>query len=317
MSLHLPLEDISIKAHLCWPLVLHPFLSFFNSKNLDALLRESHHFPRFRRHVPEQIGYRTVDAVAALAGEKKDGKDKTFRTPAAQALEELTSLGETRATAQVILNMGRDASNPQQSLSCAERARSMFEACGDPIGVSNAMQNAGALLAQLGQYKEGAAMLEQALEIKRHHGDMVGAATALLNIASCAVFAGNYTVGVLKAAESVTCIERIMTAPARAQTNLIWQTHGWEPVPADCRSLLATAYNNYGNALSVLGELDKSIECYGKARAIMCELGDTAGEAMVLNQIGEVLRQQGEFARAEELYHRSVHLFEESGTQSS
>src|SRR5690606_35576279 len=85
--------------------------------------------------------------------------------------------------------------------------------------------------------------------------------------------------------------------------------------PADCRSLLATAYDNYGNALSVLGELDWSIACYGKARTIMCELGDMAGEAMVLNQIGEVLRQQGEFARAEELYRRSVHLFEESGTR--
>jgi len=261
---------------------------------------------------PCYTGYLTyLQSVAA----KAKGQSEMFRTLAAQALDELTSLGDMRATAQIVLNMGRDVANPQHSLACAKRAQKMFEECEDPIGVSNAMQNVGALLAQLGQYKEGMAALEQAFETKRYHGDMVGAATVLLNIASCAIYAGNYSVGVLKAAESVACIERIIAAPARTQADFIWQMHGWAPVPVDCRGLLATAYNNYGNALSVLGELDRSIECYGKARAIMCELGNVSGEAMVLNQIGEVLRQQGEFESAEELYRRSVHLFEETATK--
>jgi tetratricopeptide (TPR) repeat protein/DNA-binding CsgD family transcriptional regulator len=260
---------------------------------------------------PRYAGY--VTYLQALVA-KANGQVEMFRMLAAQALEELTSLGDGRAAAQVVLNMGRDPSSPQQSLAYAERARRMFEKCSDPIGVSNAMQNVGALLAQLGQYKEGQEALEQALEIKRRNNDTVGAATVLLNIASCALFAGDYTVGILRAAEAVVYIERIMAAPAHEQVDLIWQTHGWEPVPVDCSSLLATAYNNYGNALSSLGELDRSIECYGKARTIMCEIGNITGEAMVLNQIGEVMRKQGEFERAEELYRRSVYLFEESGT---
>lgn len=261
---------------------------------------------------PRYTGY-VIYLKAIIA--KADGEDEMFRTLAEEALDELMPLHEMRAAAQIILNMGRDASNPQQSLACAEHAKRIFERCGDPIGVSNALQNAGALRAQLGQYKEGLAMLEQALETKRRHDNRVGAAAVLLNIASCALYAGNYSVGVLKAAESVACIERIVTAPAHEQTELIWQTHGWEPVPVDCRGLLATAYNNYGNALSALGELDRSIQCYAKARTIMCELDNVAGEAMVLNQIGEVLRQQGEFEHAEEFYRRSVHLFEVSQTR--
>lgn len=261
---------------------------------------------------PRYAGY--VTYLQSLVA-KRNGEVELFRTLAAQALEELTSQGDMRAAAQITLNMGRDTSNPQQSMVFARRALKMFEACGDPIGISNAMQNVGTLLVQLGQYPEGDEMLGQALEIKERHGDRVGAATVLLNMASCALFVGNYAAGVLRAADSVTCIERIVVAPAHEQTDLVWQTHGWEPVPVDCRGLLARACNNYGNALSVLGELDQAIECYGKARATMRELGDVAGEAMVLNQIGEVMRQQGVFERAEALYRRSVHLFEESGTR--
>lgn len=263
-------------------------------------------------HQPGYAGYITY--LRALAA-KADGQTEMFRTLAAQALEELISLGDMRAAAHVALNMGRDPANPQQSLAYAERARSMFEACADPIGISNAMLNAGALRGQLGEHKDAIALLEQALDIKRHHGDRVGVATVLLNIASCAIYAGNYTVGIVRAAESVAWIEDLMTAPPDEQANLVWQTHGWEPVPVDCRNLLATAYNNYGNALSVLGELDGSIEYYGKARAIMRELGNGSGEAMVLNQIGEALRQQGDAARAEAFYRRSVDLFAESGTR--
>jgi|GEM_PF-1544615 len=260
---------------------------------------------------PQYAGY--IAYLQSLAA-KIQGQGEMSRTLAAQALDELISIGDLRAAAQVILNIGRDVSNPQHSLTCAQRAQKMFERCDDPIGISNAMQNVGALMAQLGQYNDGLKALERALEIKRHHGDMMGIATVLLNIASCAIYAGNYTMGALRSAETIACIEQIMATSAREQTDLIWQTHGWEPVPVDCRGLLATAYNNYGNALSSLGELDRSVECYGKTRTIMCTLGNVVGEAMVLNQIGEVLRQQGEFSRAEELYRRSVNLFEESNT---
>lgn len=170
---------------------------------------------------PGYAGYLTyLQSIAA----KANGESETFRTLAAQALEELTSLGDTRAAAQVVLNMGRDLSNPQHSLACAERARKMFESCDDAIGVSNAMLNAGALLAQLGQHQEGRDALEHALEVKRAHGDMVGAATVLLNLASCALYAGNYTVGIIRASESVACIERIMVAPAQERPDHTRQT---------------------------------------------------------------------------------------------
>ncbi len=281
-------------------------------RDIGALLSHITTLTELTAGQPGYAGYITYLRANAA---KANGEKETFRTLAAQALEELTASGDMRAAAQVVLNMGRDPARPQQSLACAERARKLFEACGDPVGVSNAMQNVGALLAQLGQYREGHEMLERALVAKRHHGDNVGAATVLLNIAACAHFACDYTVGVLNAAEAVACLEQIVSAPAREQVNLIWQMHGWASVPVDCRGLLATAYNNYGNALSVLGELDRSIECYGRARTIMCELGDVTGEAMVLNQIGEILRQQGEAGRAEEIYRRSVRLFEESGTR--
>lgn len=261
---------------------------------------------------PRYAGYMTY--LQALAA-KASGESDRFQTLAVQALEELTTSGDMRAAAQVVLNLGRDPSRPQQSLACAWRAREMFTACNDPVGVSSALQNAGALLAQLGQYKEGRVALEQALAIKQESNDKLGAATVLLNIASCAILAGDYAVGVLRASEAVACIERIMTFPAGEHADLIWQTHGWERVPVDCRGLLATAYNNYGNALSSLGELDRSVECYGKACTFMRELGDISGEAMVLNQIGEALRQQGEHVRAEELTRRSVALFRESGTR--
>lgn len=256
-------------------------------------------------------GYLTY--LHALAA-KASGDVERYRTLAEQALDDLTTCGDKRAAAQAVLNLGRDPSRPQQSLAYAWRAREMFAACNDPVGVSNALQNAGALLAQLGQYTEGHAALEQALKIKQENNDRLGTATVLLNIASCAILAGDYAVGVFRAAEAVTSFERIVAASPHEQAELIWQTNGWALVSVDCRGLLATAYNNYGNALSSLGELNQAIDCYGKARAIMCEISDVAGEAMVINQIGELLRQQGEFERAEELFRRSVHLFAESGT---
>jgi tetratricopeptide (TPR) repeat protein len=65
-----------------------------------------------------------------------------------------------------------------------------------------------------------------------------------------------------------------------------------------------------------LGERQRALEYYGQALPITREVGDRAGEAATLNNIGEVYRGLGERQRALEYYGQALPITREVGDRA-
>jgi tetratricopeptide (TPR) repeat protein/DNA-binding CsgD family transcriptional regulator len=257
-----------------------------------------------------------LQALDAQAEADEDHKQELLH----QALQEATSRGDARLEAHILLNLGSEAPDPRCAIEYTRQALRRYEESADELGISNACLNLGGIQLKLGAYEQGRISLKRALQLKqslvsRDCADLLGIATAILNIASSYILQGNYSDGLIWAHDSVASLERLHKGNPVECARIVWQTSGWTSVSTECELLLANAYNNLGNIHSYLGDLDSALANYLRARELMCSKGNISGEAMVLNQIGEVFRETADYARAEEHYRQSLRLFEQARTR--
>ena len=76
----------------------------------------------------------------------------------------------------------------------------------------------------------------------------------------------------------------------------------------------AATLNNIGAVHDALGQRQRALEYYGQALPIRREVGDRAGEAATLNNIGLVHDALGQPQRALEYYGQALPISGRSGT---
>lgn len=79
----------------------------------------------------------------------------------------------------------------------------------------------------------------------------------------------------------------------------------------------AAVFHNFGSLIADRGDYDKALEYYNQSLKISGELGDRAGTAYSLGQIGIIYRNRGEYNKALENYEQVLGISEELGDRSS
>lgn len=157
---------------------------------------------------------------------------------------------------------------------------------------SKALDAAGVLAGEQGDYSSARLHHEESLTIYRQWHDQPGIALALHRLGNVALDQGNYGVARTLFHESLT-IRRA-----------IGDSHG-----------MAATLHNLGMIAHEQGDDDTSRLLYEESLAIERQLGNKHGIAVSLNNLGNVARNQGDQATARSLFSESLALRRELGDQ--
>ncbi len=222
------------------------------------------------------------------------------------------------AAAVSLLNIGCATDTPRHALPIARQAYEMFRQDGDIVGQSKALSNMGANYLHLQEYDNARKTLLTSIEVQQSIGDIVGVGVATLNLAACCLYTGETAKALYYSQESISCFQEYIRAQEGGDFEfgaLVWQPGGWSRMATGVQEYLANAFINYGNALGEIGEHERAIDAFIESRALMHEIQNSQGEGIALNQIGDTLLEQGDYAKAEEYFRLGKNLFEESGTR--
>ncbi len=257
---------------------------------------------------PIEHGYLCyVRAVRAYSRQSLDDAIRLYE----QALEAFDDAGCVRGRAIACLGISYVVEDDVESLEWARRAKKEFRVAGDEIGLAKALLNIGVGCSRGSQYAGSVAALCESLDITRRRGNHFDAGIALVNLSSSHFCLGDYDAAVLCAAEAIGTLERAVDV----ENSYVWQTNGWAAVHFDVTRILANAYINCGNGLKSIGGRHEALEAYERSHELLKEQGDEAGQAIVLHQIGELLREQGEARASGEYFRLSRRKFDELGVR--
>jgi len=148
----------------------------------------------------------------------------------------------------------------------AERGRDIARAHGDMKGLSQAVNNLGAIAGRRGNGVLAAEMFAQALEIRREHGDEVDIALSLNNLGVVHSFnLADYDGALAYYLEALDTWERL-----------------------DNKRYLALTLNNIGVIYKQLHVHDEALEYFNRALALRRELGIQHRIASTLSDMGEI-----------------------------
>jgi predicted ATPase/DNA-binding SARP family transcriptional activator len=159
---------------------------------------------------------------------------------------------------------------------------------------ARALQGAGALARQQGDYQQATALLEEALALRRALGDRPNIARVLGNLGVVAYFQGEY---------------------GRA-TNLYQEALAVLREVGDTYSI-AVWLNNLGLVVYAQGDYQRAAALYQEALSLQRDVGDTLGIAGSLGNLGEVAHTQKDYERATDLYQQALTLQRELGDRAS
>lgn len=155
---------------------------------------------------------------------------------------------------------------------------------------AKALNGAGVLAWQQGDYPAARANYEACLAIRRELGDTAGIATSLNTLGLVAYDQGDYEQARQLYEESLALFRQVGDH---------WRT--------------ALTLNNLGDLTDNQGDPQTAQTLYEESLKVWRELGDKWGIALTLNNLGNVIQNQGDYARACALYEESLELCKELG----
>jgi non-specific serine/threonine protein kinase len=150
---------------------------------------------------------------------------------------------------------------------------------------AKALNGAGNLAYEQGDYRRAAVLHGEALALRRVLGDRVGIATSLNNLANVAAVLGDYR-------QAMVVHEEVL-----ALRRELGDTVG-----------IAMSLSNLGSLASLNKDYDRAAILHEEALALRRELGDRAGIANSLSNLGSVAALQGDFGRATTLLQEGLAL---------
>jgi predicted ATPase/class 3 adenylate cyclase len=151
---------------------------------------------------------------------------------------------------------------------------------------ATALNGAGNLASDQGEYGQAEVLYEQALALRRELGDTRGIAGSLSNLAGVAERRGDY-------GRAVPLFEEALTL-ARVSGDTLG---------------IAKTLGNLGLALGQQGDIEREAALFEEALALFRALGDTMSIAGALDNLGQVAFQQGAYERARALHEEALALF--------
>ena len=161
---------------------------------------------------------------------------------------------------------------------------------GDRRGSARTLSNLGIVAYEQGEYGRAAALHEEALALCRELGDKRGLALALGNLGLVVLEQGEYERAVALQEESL------------ALDRELGDTHS-----------IGVALCNLGWAVLEQGEYGRAAALFTESLALCRELGNTYGSATALSNLGLVALEQGEYGRATALHEEALTLCRKLG----
>ncbi len=176
-------------------------------------------------------------------------------------------------------------------------AKAHYEEClalrrvlGDRRGVSASLNNLGAVAQSRGESLAAKSLYEESLVLKRELGDRRGIASSLSNLASVTFDLGDYATGRTLSEESLEIFRALGD-----------------------RQSISASLTNMGLMATHLRDFSSAKALFEESFAIRRELGDQWGIAASLNDLGHVACEQGDLAGACDLHERSMTMYRELG----
>jgi non-specific serine/threonine protein kinase len=159
-----------------------------------------------------------------------------------------------------------------------------------PDVLAKALNGAGILAANQGDYAKQSEILEESLALYRELGDKRGIAQSINNLGSVAYFQGEYKEASRLYTESLNL---------RRELGDKWG--------------VANSLNNLGGVAFLQGDYQQAEVLHSESLALRRELKDKRGISMSLNNLGELAQQKGEYERGAMLYAESLSIRQELG----
>ncbi len=157
-------------------------------------------------------------------------------------------------------------------------------------GIANALNNLGLLAYSQGDYPTAHTLLEESLAIRRDLGDRIGVAGSVGNLGNLAYLEGDYDTSRALHEESLK-IERELGNQAG----------------------IAASLQCLGLALEEQGDHAAARAAFDEGLAIQRELGDRPGIGNTLNNLGNAACEQGDYPTAQRLYEEALAILRELG----
>jgi tetratricopeptide (TPR) repeat protein len=169
----------------------------------------------------------------------------------------------------------RELGDYRQAVVILQDSLALWRQIGDSAGIALTLSNLGITVMRLGDYSEATRQLEEALDLRRQFGDQRGIRVTLMNLGLVAFEQGNNERAVELYAESL------------ALARLAKDEHS-----------VGIALTNLGEAYMNQGAYDRAEACFAEAAQIYQRLGSRSGEGDVARCRGLIALRRGDCAEA-------------------
>jgi tetratricopeptide (TPR) repeat protein len=203
-----------------------------------------------------------------------------------RALAREDNAGPSEARAKALQGAGVLAWNQGdyvQARQYHEASLAIMRSLGNQRAISVQLNNLGTVALDQGDYDRAATLLEESLAIKKELGDESGTASTLNNLGLVAFGQGDY-------AEACAYYEQSL-----AMKRALGDTRG-----------IAITVGNLGNAFFELGHFEEAHKLLQESVTLKRELGDRWGVAVVLRHLGELAIRWGDLSAAHQQLYESL-----------
>jgi tetratricopeptide (TPR) repeat protein len=183
-----------------------------------------------------------------------------------------------------------DLGELKKAIQFYEQALEIDRRIGDVMGEGNTLGNMGLAYRDLGEFKKSIQFYEQRLEIARRIGDIMGEGIAFLNMGNAYTDLGEYK-------KALQLYEQALEIDRRIG-NVMGEGY---------------VLDNMGCVYLSIGESKEAIQFYEPALEISRRIGDVMGEGYALCNMGIAYGGLGEFKKAIQFYEPALEIFRRIG----
>jgi tetratricopeptide (TPR) repeat protein len=221
---------------------------------------------------------------------------KRMQAAAAKAAEKGKALGARRLVAGARIReclAFKNLGQPDQGKAACEEGKQLYSSVGDRGGFARALNTAGILQQDQGNFADAKRGYDEAVAIYRQIGQKHGVVSVMNNIATMLRSQAKYT-------EAIQIFEQIL------------------PI---CREIddkisEAIALTNLANARSGLGELAGAKKAYEDALTLYRQIGNKSNEALNLSNLASTLYLMGDLTTAKKMFDQAQALLAEAGNKN-
>ena len=275
---------------------------------------------------------RSLDRLALI--DRMKGDNARAKEQWLEVLQTFRESGDrilTARTLNVLGNLHGATGDYPAAVDYFRQGLALYESIGDPMGLGIVLNNLGADMRAQGNYREAAALFRRAIEVGREIEDAQTVAYALGNLGNTLSLQGQYVESLNALRQAIEHLERTNgpsearatlylgvaelyhsfgdVAQARAQAEIglaLAEKSGWKEYVAVALHALANTYK--------LSEPKRAIALFERAMAIDVEVGNRAGVAFDLHNIGLAHIAAGDLEAARRAFRESLAVAEEIGS---